>query len=168
MAEREPVKPVFGAKPIAPLSLVASLRSFADSQNENFADVQYVSYSTIDEIIAREEHNGDAVVQRAVANFFATVENPATKRPTQHTDLLPEGHPLSTRWVSSFQKRAIVASYMAQTAEIEDEVRPILASALKAEPNTATRKFYEAKLKMHDKGFSTEIIISTADKAISA
>jgi hypothetical protein len=165
-SSREPVRPSQNAKPIADISLQASAYSIADAENALLTTNHQISMSTVDEIIKREGDN-PAVVQRALVNFFSTVQNPDTNRPTEHLDLLPAGHPLSTTWVSSFSKRQTIADYMAEDARLPENARPLVASAIYAEPNTAQRKYYEAKLNRRGLTMLTSGIIATADKAIS-
>ena len=165
-SSQEPVRPLPYAKPLADMSLQASAYAIADAENLALTESHQIPMSTVDEIIKREGKN-PAVVQRALVNFFSTVQNPSVNRPTQHLDLLPAGHPLSTTWVSSFSKRQTIAEYMAEDTRLPENARPLVASALSAEPNTAQRKYYEARLNRRGLMLLAGGIIATADKALS-
>jgi len=164
-SSREPIRPAPHAKPLADMSLRASAYAIADAENLALTTGHQISMSTVDEILQREGDN-HAIVQRALVNFFSTVQNPATNRPTPHLDLLPAGHPLSTTWVSSFNKRQMVAEYMSEDARLPETARPLVASAVSAKPNTAQRKYYEAKLQRRGLSLITAQIISIADNAL--
>jgi hypothetical protein len=123
---------------------------------------------TVDALLERIAGQPEGVQMRAIAQFVNTIENPATLAPTEHRDLLPRNHPLSTAWISSFTVRKETAEYFETHPKIEDpEVRTLVASAVAAEPESVERKFYTEALiaKTHD--LDMLAIVQDADVAIN-
>ena len=164
---------VYDRHPIAPRyrtnseSLLASAYKLVDDANSALPLERQILRSSVQEIVYREGTN-PAIAQRAVMQFIATTENPKTNTPTQHTDLLHPGHPLSTVEVTPYRARNMVAQYFSGDPNLEAEVRPIVASAIAAEPNSAQRKFFLAQLSAKNPGISYLGIISQADVTLAS
>lgn len=148
-------------------SLMEVLLEEATAFNQSLPESLQASKSTINMLLRREEGGGHPVAQRAVAQYFNTIENPDTKTPTRHKDLLPKSHPMSTRWVSSFRVRDEVASYYTTDKRIDGEDnRALVASALVYEPDSAQRMFYNEVLLEKTQDLSLFAIIEEADRMI--
>jgi hypothetical protein len=120
-------------------SLVAGAYDLYETTNETLPEVRRIDASTIVEISNRE--GGDTPqAAKAIIDFVSTVENPATNSPTVHTDLLPLGHPMVAHG------RQNVAQYYGSTPTLSAHVQTLVASAIAAEPGTATRKFFSEQL----------------------
>jgi hypothetical protein len=118
-----------------------------------------IQAETIDTIISRE--GGDTPqAAKAIIDFVSTVENPATKTPTVHTDLLPSGHPL----VAS--TRADVAAYYGNETAIDFQLRGLIASAISAAPESATRKFFVEQLTAAGYELEAAKYIDAADRIL--
>lgn len=72
------------------------------------------------------------------------------KLPTENLDLLPLGHPLTaSAHISKFSEKEIAierATWFAADPRVKDEIRPVIASAYVAKPNSAEFKFALASL----------------------
>lgn len=119
--------------------LVAGAYELYETSNAHMPEGRRIQAETIETIISRE--GGDTPqAAKAIIDFVSTVENPATNTPTVHTDLLPSGHPL----VAS--SRADVAAYYSTEPALPEETRALVACAIAATPESATRKFFVAQL----------------------
>lgn len=119
--------------------LVAGAYELYETANENMPEQRRTSAEKIAEIISRE--GGDTPqAAKAIIDFVSTVENPATNTPTVHTDLLPAGHPL----VAS--TRADVAAYYGSNPLLDIKTGGLVACAIAATPESATRKFFVEQL----------------------
>lgn len=122
-------------------ALVASAKKQARGILSALPEARSVRPDTIDIIVAREQEEdaSEGTMARAIMAFASTLENPSTKNPTKHTDLLPANHPLSTDWISVFKVRKETAKFFA--AEYEDEeLSTLVASAIQADPATQQRQ----------------------------
>lgn len=154
-----------GVTPLPTTPLIASANMELVELNERLPEVRRAAYESLNELIERETPNGDFATRRAVANFLSTIENPKTLRPTVHTDLLPETHPLSTKWISTFAIRERTGEYYA--AEVDETISAVVASAITADPESGSRKFYVALLEAQNAPLSAFEIIAEADDVIS-
>ncbi|MGL4998063.1 MAG: hypothetical protein ACRC5T_03770 [Cetobacterium sp.] len=167
---KTPAQPKSSATPLPQTSnaLVASAVAQAVQINEQLPIARQVAPEVISEVVAREERaqSSEGTAARAVMNFASTIENPATNRPTTHTDLLPPNHPLSTAWISVFRVRKATARYFASSID-DEELSALVASAIEAEPETALRKFYVEVLKTKTLGQTVLADIAFADEIIA-
>lgn len=155
-----------GATPLEYPPLIATAFEKVTALNEKLPEARQVDFNLVDELLQREEPNGEFAAERALSNYISTVENPATNRPTEHVDLLPETHPMSTRWISTFSIREKTAEYYA-AGVTDPEVSAILASAITADPLSGTRRFYLAMLDVKDTPLSVVDRIAEADEVIA-
>ena len=166
---RQPVAPRADATPLPQKPLLASSYDATAKFNATMPEGRQVLRSTVREIINREAGASEFNIKRAVNQFFNTVENPATKTPTKHVDLLPAGHPLNVEWVSTFNIRDKVADYFSADPRLPSaEVRTLVASAIQAEPETAARLFYIAQAKSHANDLTIDHIIEDAEATIAS
>lgn len=167
--DAEPVKSLRGLSTPPKKSLTASIYPAVLDLNASLPAQKRVSLDVVDEIIHREQSAGlnEFAIQRSVDNFTSTVLNPDIANPTQHVDLLPRNHPLSTEKISKFLAREITASYFESDTRIEDPaLRAMVASAITAEPNTVTRKFYTEALTSTPNGLEYIGIVERADSVV--
>jgi len=161
------VTPAQGASAVSDKSLMDSLHDEILQFNQRVPEQQQVSESVAKVIIKREEENGHPRAMRAVAQYLNTLENPDTNTPTEHRDLLPKNHPLSTKWLSKFEARKQIASYYKTDTRIEDEeVRSLVASAISHEPDTAQRFFFNEVLLAKTSNAGILALIGEADKIV--
>jgi len=145
-------------------TLMQILSDEAEQFNQTLPKQLQASKNEVALLIRREQDNGHPVAMRAVGQYFNTLENPDTLTPTEHRDLLPKGHPLSTRWVSSFKIRREVAQFFTTDKRIpEGEIRTLVASALVYEPGSAQRMFYEEVITLKTRSLPILAIIERAD-----
>lgn len=165
--EKEPVKPRSDAAPLPQKGFVASAHELAEKANHNLAEPQHISSETVNALLERTKDKPEGVRLRELAQYINTVENPDTLAPTTHRDLLPRNHPLSTRWISSFQVRKETANYYANHPKIEDEeLRTLIASAIAAEPETVERKFYIEAIEAKTTSLDALATVDEADVVI--
>jgi hypothetical protein len=167
--DAEPVKSLRGLSQPAPKSLTASIYPEIRSLNATLPLKKRISLDAIDEVLRREKKNGlnDFAIERAINAFTSTVLNPDTANPTSHVDLLPTNHPLSTEGISKFRAREITASYFESDTRIEDAAqRAMVASAIKAEPESAARKFFVAALTSTPNGLEYVGMVERADSVV--
>ena len=159
--------PATGASAVSDKSLMDSLHDEIAQFNQRVPKQQQVSEDVAKVIIKREAEGGHPRAMRAVAQYLSTLENPDTNTPTEHRDLLPKNHPLSTKWLSKFEARKQIASYYKTDTRIEDEeVRSLVASAVSYEPDTAQRFFFNEALLAKTKNAGVLALISEADAII--
>lgn len=166
--EQEPILPRSDAAPLPQKGIVASAHAMAIKANETLPAPKRIHADTIDALVERLSELSDGAQMRAVGQYINTVENPNTNTPTEHRDLLPRNHPLSTAWISSFQARKETAEYFETHPKIADpEVRTLIASAVAAEPESVERKFYTEALIAKTNDLDTLAFVQDADIAIS-
>lgn len=166
--EQTPVRHRPDAAPLPQRGFVASAHAMAIKANTTLPAPKRIHADLVDALLERISDQPEAVQMRAVAQFVNTIENPNTQTPTEHRDLLPRNHPLSTQWISSFNVRAETAEYYATHPKIEDsEVRGLLASAVAAEPDTVERKFYAEALLAKTNDVDLLVLLQEADTAIN-
>lgn len=166
--EKTPVQPRSDATPLPQKGLVASAHAMAIKANETLPAPKRIHADTIDALVERLSELSEGAKMRVVGQFINTIENPDTKTPTEHRDLLPRNHPLSTAWISSFQVRKETAEYFETHPKIQDpEVRSLVASAIAAEPESVERKFYAEALIAKTNDLDTLALVQDADTAIS-
>jgi hypothetical protein len=89
------------------------------------------------------------VAMREVADYVNMATTGAKpKVASEHTDLLPVGHPLSTR-ANDYSANDVMefkAEWISADPRIADEFRPLVASAYKTPKNTFEREYVLAKL----------------------
>lgn len=165
--EQEPVKPRSDAAPLPQKGFVASAHELAEKANTHLAEPHHIPAEAVDAVLERTKEQPEGVRLRELAQYINTVENPNTLVPTSHTDLLPRNHPLSTKWISSFQVRKETAQYYANHPKIEDaELRTLIASAIAAEPETVERRFYVEALNAKTTSLDALATIDEADVVI--
>lgn len=168
LVDRQPVKARRDAKPLPTEGIVASARKHVIASNIELPAEKRIPIEVVDEIVSREQGKKNFSILRSVQNYISTVENPDTHTPTAHRDLLPNNHPLSTKWVSSFRVRELTSEFFATDTRIEDpNVRSMVASAIKAEPESVQRKFYTEALTANAETFELLALIEQADETIS-
>lgn len=139
--------------------LVAGAYELYKTSNENMPEGRRIEPVVIDEIAKRE--GGDTPqAAKAIIDFVSTVENPATNTPTIHLDLLPSGHPL----VAS--TRADVAAYYGTDPRLDAKTQGIVACAIAAQPESATRKFFVSQLTVAGREIDILKFIDGADKIL--
>lgn len=158
--DRQPVSPRYRTQPEP---LLATAYRLVDKANENLPAQRQIPTYAIREIFYRE--GASASTMRSVTQFISTAENPNTATPTKHTDLLYPGHPLSTAEVVN--RRAFVANYFACDSTITEQERPLVASAISADPESAERKFILAQLYKSPSRHGIEVVISKADSILT-
>jgi hypothetical protein len=166
--EQEPVKPRSDAAPLPQKGFVASAHELAEKANHTtLPESQHISSDAVDSLLERTKGQPEGVRLRELAQYINTVENPDTLAPTVHTDLLPRNHPLSTKWISSFQVRKETANYYANHPKIKDaELRTLIASAIAAEPDTVERKFFVEAVSAKTTSLDALATINEADVVI--
>jgi hypothetical protein len=165
----EPVKPRANAIPLPQKPLLAASYDATAKFNATVPEGRQVLRSTVREVINREAGTSEFNIQRAVNQLFSTIENPGTKTPTKHTDLLPKGHPLNVEWVSTYNVRDTVAQYFSADPRLpSDAVRSLVASAISAPPESASRLFYIAQAKSHANDLTIDHIIDDAEATIAS
>lgn len=166
--EQEPVQPRSDATPLPQKGFVASAHAMAIKANETLPAPKRIHADTVDELLNRISELSEGSRLRALTQYINTIENPDTNNPTEHRDLLPRNHPLSTQWVSSFQVRKETAEYFQTHPKIEDaEVRALVASAVAVEPETAARKFFTEAIIAKTSDLDTIALIQNADIVIN-
>lgn len=140
--------------------LVAGAYELYETSNAHLPEARHIPEETISEIILRE--GGDTPqAAKAIIDFVSTVENPATNTPTQHVDLLPFGHPLVV------STREDVAAYFSSDPRLDDpKLRGIVASAIAATPESATRKFFVEQLVASGREIDVLRFIDDADRIL--
>lgn len=111
-------------------------------------------------------------VIREVSDFIsAAVKGTQPKITQDNNDLLPMGHPFSlmTYESSQFITQADVNEYKALYASadprISEEAKPLVASAMRARPNSVERKYLTAKLdSMGTSAVPRDIILSLLEQ----
>lgn len=81
---------------------------------------------------------------REVSDFVHTaVSGKPSRIGVEHYDLLPVGHPLSTKEVEipDVDRKGFKADWFAADPRISEEYRPLVASAYLAEPNSIEKKY---------------------------
>lgn len=140
--------------------LVAGAYELYETSNVNMPEARQTSRETISEIISRE--GGDTPqAAKAIIDFVSTVENPATKTPTVHIDLLPSGHPLVAA------SRADVANYYGSDPSLDSKVQGLIACAIAAAPESATRKFFVEQLTAAGHEMDALRLVEDADRILS-
>lgn len=142
-------------------SLVAGAYDLYETTNETLPEVRRIDASTINEIITREGGETPQAA-KAIIDFVSTVENPATNTPTIHVDLLPAGHPI----VAS--SRSDVATYYGSTPSLDTKTQSMVACAIAAEPDTATRKFFTEQLIAAGHEIDALHLVTDADRILAA
>lgn len=141
--------------------LVAGAYELYETSNAQMPEGRRIPKESIAEIISRE--GGDTPqAAKAIIDFVSTVENPATNTPTVHTDLLPTGHPL----VAS--TRADVAAYYGNETTIDSQLRGLIACAISAAPESATRKFFVEQLIAAGHELEASKYIDAADRILGS
>lgn len=144
----------FAARPQP--SYIAQAYALTASANEGVHPARRVLKSTIFKVAVREYNRyqhlpksaREFTALREVAQFLETAHTGAKHTP--HSDLLTVGHPLSTsERRGSLTAAAVMAEegrWMSGHPGLQDEVRPLVASAFSAEPGTPKAKHAAARL----------------------
>lgn len=165
--EQEPVKPRSDATPLPQKGFVASMHELAEKANEKLPPAKHISSETIDTVLERASEFSQGTKMRAVAQYINTVENPNTNTPTDHRDLLPRNHPLSTRWISMFQARKEIAEYYeTHPKAVDPELQSLVASAIASAPESVERKFYTEAISAKTSDLEPLAMIEEADNVI--
>ena len=134
------------------LSLVASANETVplDRQVGRYEAVTVLQRSLEKTMINVANPNQRAFVAlREVSDFVNMATTGAKPKVAgEHTDLLPVGHPLSTR-VNDYSANDVMefkAEWVAADPRIAEEFRPLVASAYKTNSNSAEREYVLAKL----------------------
>lgn len=145
--------------------LLATAYDLLEEANAKLPEGRQVSRETVRELIRRELPEIPRAY-RATISFLTTVENPATNTPTRHTDLLPAGHPLSPMTASAPELRQAASEYFSADPALSEELRPLIASAIQAEPDSATRLFCTELLFAQNSPLTVHALIEEADKTV--
>lgn len=146
--------------------LLATAYDLLEEANAKLPEGRQVSKETVRELIRRELPEIPRAY-RATINFLTTVENPTTNTPTRHTDLLPAGHPLSPVIASAPELRQAASEYFSADPALSEELRPLVASAISAEPDSATRLFCTELLFAQGTSLTVHALIEEADKTVA-
>lgn len=146
--------------------LLATAYDLLEEANAKLPEGRQVSKATIRDLIRRELPEIPRAY-RATINFLTTVENPSTNTPTRHTDLLPAGHPLSTVIASEPELRQAASEYFSADPNLSEDLRPLIASAIQASPDSATRLFCTELLYAQSIPLTVHALIEEADKTVA-
>lgn len=117
--------PIYDALAVAGRSLARTVREFTNPSKRAFTAI------------------------REVSDFVNTaVSGTPTRIGVEHYDLLPIGHPLSTKQVeiTDADRKGFEADWFAADPRISEEFRPVVASAYLSSPNSVDRKYAVAHL----------------------
>ena len=117
--------PIYDALAVAGRSLARTVREFTNPSKRAFTAI------------------------REVSDFVNTaVSGTPTRIGVEHYDLLPIGHPLSTKQVeiTDADRKGFEADWFAADPRISEEFRPVVASAYLSIPNSVERKYAVAHL----------------------
>jgi hypothetical protein len=135
--------PIYDALAVAGRSLSRTIREFQNPSKRAFTAI------------------------REVSDFINTaVSGKPTKIGVEHYDLLPIGHPLSTKSVelSEQDRKGYEADWFAADPRIAEEHRPLVASAYLSEPNSVERKYAVAHLEaLGYEDVPMEVVVSLLD-----
>lgn len=145
--------------------LLATAYDLLEEANAKLPEGRQVSKETVRELIRRELPEIPRAY-RATINFLTTVENPDTNTPTVHTDLLPGGHPLSPMTASAPELRQAASEYFSADPTLSEDLRPLIASAIQAEPDSATRLFCTELLYAQKAPLKIHALIEEADTTV--
>lgn len=112
--------PIYDALAVAGRSLARTVREFTNPSKRAFTAI------------------------REVSDFVNTaVSGTPTRIGVEHYDLLPIGHPLSTKQVkiTDADRKGFEADWFAADPRISEEFRPVVASAYLSSPNSVERKY---------------------------
>lgn len=146
--------------------ILATAYELLEEANSKLPEGRQIAPETIRELVRRELPEVPRAY-RATISFLTTVENPATNTPTRHTDLLPAGHPLSTVVASAGELRIAAADYFSADPSLSEDVRPLIASAITAEPGSAARLFCTELLYAKRTPLTAHALIQEADSIVS-
>ena len=88
-----------------------------------------------------DEESRDFAVLREVSSFISTAQKTSVMTASAHTDLLPQGHPLSALNASLTPEeyRFKYAQWLAADADVSSAARPLVAAAFSAKPGSIER-----------------------------
>jgi hypothetical protein len=135
--------PIYDALAVAGRSLARTVREFTNPSKRAF------------------------VALREVSDFVNTaVSGKPTRIGIEHYDLLPIGHPLSTKEVeiSAQDRREFEADWFAADPRISEEYRPVVASAYLSAPDSVERKYALAHLEaLGYEDIPMEVVVALLD-----
>ena len=107
-------------------------------------------------------------ILRVVNDFVQVATNGAEPKFCQaYLDLLPVGHPLSTKEPLSLTASAVGelrVRWLSGDPRIAEDVRPLVASAFRAEPGSVEREFLVARLEaLSTKDVPRQVVLALAD-----
>jgi hypothetical protein len=88
-----------------------------------------------------DEESRDFAVLREVSSFISTAQKTSVMTASAHTDLLPQGHPLSALNASLTPEeyRFKYAQWLAADTDVSSAARPLVAAAFSAKPGSIER-----------------------------
>ena len=88
-----------------------------------------------------DEESRDFAVLREVSSFISTAQKTSVMTASAHTDLLPQGHPLSALNASLTPEeyRFKYAQWLSADADVSSAARPLVAAAFSAQPGSLER-----------------------------
>jgi hypothetical protein len=88
-----------------------------------------------------DEESRDFAVLREVSSFISTAQKTSIMTASAHTDLLPQGHPLSALNASLTPEeyRFKYAQWLAADTDVSSAARPLVAAAFSAKPGSIER-----------------------------
>ena len=97
---------------------------------------------SIERLSALEGDAKDFAVLREVASYISTAQKTFVASASTHTDLLPQGHPLSSLNASLTPEeyRFKYAQWLAADPDISTNARPLVAAAFSAQPGSLERE----------------------------
>lgn len=147
-------------------TILATAYELLEDANSKLLEGRQVAPEAIRELVRRELPEVPRAY-RSTISFLTTVENPTTNTPTRHTDLLPAGHPLSTVTAAPATLRKAASEYFSADPDLSEDLRPLIASAIAAEPTSAARMFYTELLYAKGTSLSVHALIEEADRTVN-
>ena len=97
---------------------------------------------SIERLSALEGDAKDFAVLREVSSYISTAQKTFVASASAHTDLLPQGHPLSSLNASLTPEeyRFKYAQWLAADSDVSDNARPLVAAAFSAQPGSLERE----------------------------
>jgi len=97
---------------------------------------------SIERLSALKDDAKDFAVLREVSSYISTAQKTFVASASTHTDLLPQGHPLSSLNASLTPEeyRFKYAQWLAADSDVSDNARPLVAAAFSAQPGSLERE----------------------------
>jgi hypothetical protein len=124
------------------LSLVAEANKSAQSERRvTPRSALIVMDRALASLAVVDEESRDFAVLREVSSFISTAQKTSVMTASAHTDLLPQGHPLSALNASLTPEeyRFKYAQWLAADADVSSAARPLVAAAFSAKPGSIER-----------------------------